>query len=115
MADYKMEDNKWNAKVAMIESHMESNDVGDMAAVLQWNLTQGTNDTDNRKRYWSNITNMFATVGNSPIRLGKDSLCFLRVTQFMVMRFVQEDKQVIPHTLMVNPMQAHRVKTCAHA
>ena len=73
MADYKMEDNKWNARVAMIESHMESNDVGDMAAVLQWNLKQGTTDMDNRKRYWSNITNMFATVENSPIRLGKAS------------------------------------------
>jgi hypothetical protein len=73
MADYTMEDNKWNARVSMIESHMANNDVGDMAAVLEWNLKQGTTDTDNRKRYWSNITNMFATVDNSPIRLGKGS------------------------------------------
>ena len=81
MADYKMEDEKWNARVSMIESHMANNDVGDMAAVLQWNLTQGTTDTDNRKRYWSNITNMFATVDNSPIRLGKASTQPLKVQE----------------------------------
>jgi hypothetical protein len=73
MADYTLDDKKWNARVAMIESHMKTNDVGDMKAVLQWNLKNGTTDVDNRKRYWSNITNMFATVENSPIQIGKRS------------------------------------------
>ena len=73
MADYTLDDDKWNARVALIESHMKTNDVGDMKAVLQWNLTNGTTDKENRKRYWSNITNMFATVENSPIQIGKRS------------------------------------------
>ena len=73
MADYDINDEKWNAKVSMIESHMANNDVGDMAAVLEWNLTKGLTDPENRKRYWQNITNMFATVDNTPIRLGKAS------------------------------------------
>ena len=37
MADYTLDDDKWNARVALIESHMKTNDVGDMKAVLQWN------------------------------------------------------------------------------
>tara|TARA_R110002020_G_scaffold473767_1_gene703545 strand:+ start:2376 stop:2900 length:525 start_codon:yes stop_codon:yes gene_type:complete len=73
MADYTMEDEKWTSRVALIESHMTHNDVGDMAPVLKWNLTKGTTDKENRKRYWSNITNLFATVENSPIQIGKRS------------------------------------------
>lgn len=73
MADYNIDDEKWNARVSMIESHMKTNDVGDMKAVLMWQLKEGTKDAGNRKRYWQNITNMFATVENSPIQIGKRS------------------------------------------
>jgi hypothetical protein len=73
MADYTMEDDKWASRVALIESHMAQNDVGDMAPVLEWNMKTGTADKENRKRYWSNITNLFATVDNSPIQIGKRS------------------------------------------
>ena len=73
MADYTMEDEKWDNRVALIESHMAHNDVGDMQPVLEWNLTKGQEDKENRKRYWSNITNLFATVENSPIQIGKRS------------------------------------------
>ena len=73
MADYTMEDDKWASRVALIESHMAHNDVGDMQPVLEWNLKTGTADKENRKRYWSNITNLFATVENSPIQIGKRS------------------------------------------
>ena len=73
MADYTMDDEKWNARVNLISSHLENNDVGSMEAVLKWNLETGTSDVQNRKRYWSNITNLFATVENSPIKIGKVS------------------------------------------
>ena len=73
MADYTMEDDKWASRVPLIEIHMAHNDVGDMQPVLEWNLKTGTADKENRKRYWSNITNLFATVENSPIKIGKRS------------------------------------------
>ena len=73
MADYTMDDDKWNSRVALIESHIKNNDVGDMEAPLMWNLKQGTDKPEYRKRYWNNITNMFATVDNSPIIIGKRS------------------------------------------
>jgi len=73
MADYTMDDEKWTARVNLITNHIANNDVGSMKAVLEWNLETGTSDVANRKRYWSNITNLFATVDNSPIRLGKQS------------------------------------------
>ena len=73
MADYTMDDDKWTARVALIESHIKNNDVGDMEAPLRWNLKMGTDKPEYRKRYWNNITNMFATVDNSPIIIGKRS------------------------------------------
>tara|TARA_R100001163_G_C4917694_1_gene99233 strand:- start:6 stop:542 length:537 start_codon:yes stop_codon:yes gene_type:complete len=73
MADYTMDEDKWNQRVDMITSHIKSNDVGDMEAPLMWNLKQGTEKPEFRKRYWANITNMFATVENSPIIIGKRS------------------------------------------
>ena len=68
-----MDDEKWNNRVSLIESHMEHYDVGDMEPVLKWNLSKGQEDVENRKRYWANITNLFATVENSPIVIGKRS------------------------------------------
>ena len=73
MADYTMEDEKWEARTALIQSHMAVNDIGSMKPVVEWNLEQGTQDYENRKRYWQNITNLFATVDNSPIQIGKRS------------------------------------------
>ena len=73
MADDTMDDEKWVSRVELIEGHMKTNDVGDMKAPLLWNIKQGTEKPEFRMRYWSNITNMFATVDNSPIKIGKRS------------------------------------------
>ena len=73
MADYTMDDEKWNARVSLIENDLTSNDRGSMEAVLRWNLETGTTDVENRKRYWTNISNLYATVDNSPIKFGKQS------------------------------------------
>ena len=73
MADYTMDDEKWNARVNLIESDLSTNDRGSMEAVLRWNLETGTTDVENRKRYWTNVSNLYATVDNSPIKFGKQS------------------------------------------
>ena len=68
-----MDDEKWNARVSLIETDLAENDRGSMEAVLRWNLETGTTDVENRKRYWTNISNLYATVDNSPIKFGKQS------------------------------------------
>jgi len=73
MADYTMDDEKWDARVSLIETDLSANDRGSMEAVLRWNLETGTIDVENRKRYWTNISNLYATVDNSPIKFGKQS------------------------------------------
>ena len=73
MADYSMEDEKWNKNKSKIQAYMETHDLGDMAAVINWNLTQGDNDTANRKRFWSSITTLFGMLDDSPISRGRES------------------------------------------
>ena len=73
MADYTMDDEKWNARVAVIENDLSINDRGSMEAVLRWNLETGTTDVANRKRYWTNVSQLYATVDNSPLKGGKQS------------------------------------------
>lgn len=67
MADYTVEDSRWNNRVASINTYLESNDVGSMRPVIEWNITEGTKNVAQRKRYWDNLTNMFACVDNSPL------------------------------------------------
>ena len=73
MADYTMDEDKWNSRVALVTSHMKENDLGDATPVIQYNLSQGTKQPEFRKRFWSNITNLFATMENSPITIGPKS------------------------------------------
>ena len=73
MADYSMDDTKWNKNESKVSLYLENNDVGDMEAVINWNLEQGRNDPENRKRFWNNITNLFAMLPNSPISRGRES------------------------------------------
>ena len=73
MADYSMDDQKWSKNESKVLTYLENNDVGDMKAVIEWNLNQGRNDAENRKRFWTNITNLFAMLPNSPISRGRES------------------------------------------
>ena len=73
MADYSMDDQKWSKNENKVLHYLENNDVGDMKAVIEWNLNQGRNDAENRKRFWTNITNLFAMLPNSPISRGRES------------------------------------------
>ena len=73
MADYSMDDQKWSKNENKVLLYLENNDVGDMKAVIEWNLNQGRNDAEIRKRFWTNITNLFAMLPNSPISRGRES------------------------------------------
>jgi hypothetical protein len=77
MADYSMTDPKWAKNELKVRTYLANpeNDehVGGMAAVIEWNLEQGQNDPENRKRFWTNITNLFAMLPNNPIGRGRES------------------------------------------
>ena len=70
MANYEIEDKRWNNRVSIITAYIENNDVGSMEPVLRWNMEEGTKDVANRKRYWDNLTNMFATANLDDNPLG---------------------------------------------
>ncbi len=77
MADYSMTDPKWAKNELKVRTYLANPEneehVGGMAAVIEWNLEQGQNDPDNRKRFWTNITNLFAMLPNNPIGRGRES------------------------------------------
>jgi hypothetical protein len=77
MADYSMDDPKWSKNQNRVNVYMNDpaneEHVGGMRAVIEWNLEQGQNDPDNRKRFWTNITNLFAMLPNNPIGRGRES------------------------------------------
>jgi len=73
MADYSMNDEAWNKRVSKIDTYLESNDLGEMATVIRWNITEGTADPSNRKRFWTSITTLFGMLPDSPISRGRES------------------------------------------
>tara|TARA_R110000824_G_scaffold222785_1_gene410552 strand:- start:2433 stop:2966 length:534 start_codon:yes stop_codon:yes gene_type:complete len=73
MADYSMDDEAWNKRVSKINTYLDANDLGEMAAVIQWNINEGTKDTSNRKRFWTSITTLFGMLPDSPISRGRES------------------------------------------
>jgi len=77
MADYSMDDPKWakneNKVRVYLRDNAENPVVAGMTPVIEWNLEQGANDKENRKRFWTNITNLFGMLPNSPISRGRES------------------------------------------
>jgi len=73
MADYSMEDEKWNKNKAKVELYLSTHDLGDMEQVIRWNLNQGDADSVNRKRFWTSITTLFGMLPDSPISRGRES------------------------------------------
>ena len=41
MTDYSMDDDKWNRNEVKVRTFMDSNDIGGMAQVIEWNLETG--------------------------------------------------------------------------
>ena len=73
MADYSMTDEAWNKRAVKVRTYLENNELGDMEAVIRWNLNQGDTDVDNRKRFWTSITTLFGMLPDSPITRGRES------------------------------------------
>lgn len=71
--NYSMDDESWNKRKAKVETFLASNDIGEMKQVIDWNITTGDNDADNRKRYWTSITTLFGMLPNSPLGRGRES------------------------------------------
>ena len=81
MANYSMDDDSWNKRVLKVRTYLENNDLGDMEQVILWNLNQGENDVDNRKRYWTSITTLFGMLPDNPISRGRESDLPVEVAQ----------------------------------
>ena len=64
---WSMDNENWKLRENIVLEYIESNDIGDMKPVIEWNLNQGRNDVENRKRFWGNIRNLLAMLPNSPI------------------------------------------------
>tara|TARA_R110000824_G_scaffold372087_1_gene562140 strand:+ start:266 stop:802 length:537 start_codon:yes stop_codon:yes gene_type:complete len=73
MADYSMDDAAWNKRRNKATTFLESHDIGDMQAVIEWNLNQGDTDPSNRKRFWTSVTTLFGMLPNNPISRGRES------------------------------------------
>ncbi len=71
--NYSMDDAAWNKRKSKVMTFLDSNDIGEMRQVIEWNITTGDNDADNRKRYWTSITTLFGMLPNSPITRGRES------------------------------------------
>jgi hypothetical protein len=71
--DYSMDDASWEKRKAKVSTFLASNDIGEMEQVINWNMTSGDNDEDNRKRYWTSITTLFGMLPNSPLGRGRES------------------------------------------
>tara|TARA_R100000152_G_C6756949_1_gene180734 strand:- start:671 stop:1297 length:627 start_codon:yes stop_codon:yes gene_type:complete len=77
MADYSMEDSKWNDRKATVGAWFEANpDLAkeeDREALANGFFRIGDNYPENRMKYWTSITSLFAGLSNSPLGPGRAS------------------------------------------
>jgi len=71
--DYSMDDESWNKRKSKVMTFLETNDIGEMSQVIEWNIATGDSDSANRKRYWTSITTLFGMLPNSPITRGRET------------------------------------------
>ena len=70
---YAIDNSKWEARCDLINTDMKLIDRGDMVPILLWNIKKGTESPEYRKKYWNNLTNMYAPLSDSPIKIGIQS------------------------------------------
>ena len=77
MADYSMEDDKWHSRqetcIAWFEANPKLAIEDDREALAMGFFKVGDNRPENRVRYWSAISSLFAGLVNSPIGPGRTS------------------------------------------
>jgi len=64
--DYGMDDGSWNQYKSKVMTFLDSNDIGEMKQVIEWNIATGDADSENRKRYATSILTLFSMLSNSP-------------------------------------------------
>ena len=72
MADYTMEDDKWNNHVSTIEGDLENREglEPEIKNAIETFLMMGNTSPDSRQKWWQNIRNIYSTLENSPIGTG---------------------------------------------
>lgn len=77
MADYSMEDEKWNGRKATLAAWFEANPSlaleEDREALANGFFRIGDNHPENRMRYWTSISTLFAGLSNTPLGPGRTS------------------------------------------
>ena len=76
-----MDDDAWNKRKSKVMTYLDSNDIGEMKPVIEWNIATGDADAENRKRYWTSITTLFGMLDNSPITRGRETTLPTAVNQ----------------------------------
>ena len=73
--DYTMDDETWNSRKSKVTTYMDSHKelAADMVGVINYHISQGDAQPENRKRYWTAITTLFGMLDDSPITRGRQS------------------------------------------
>ena len=64
MADYTMEDDKWNNHVSTIEGDLENREglEPEIKNAIETFLMMGNTSPDSRQKWWQNIRNIYSTL-----------------------------------------------------
>ena len=74
VTDYTMDDETWNSRKSKVTTYMDTHDLdAGMKSVIEWNITSGDAQPENRKRFWTAITTLFGMLDDSPITRGRQS------------------------------------------
>ena len=67
--DYSMNDETWNNCKSKVTAYMDSHELdAGMKSIIDWNITSGDAEPENRKRYWIAITTLFKMLKDSPLK-----------------------------------------------
>ena len=71
-ADYSMTDDSWNTRLELIQDDLSNREdlSADLRTSIETFLMLGTQNPDTRKKWWQNISNVYSTLDNSPIKPG---------------------------------------------
>ena len=74
-ADYSMDDESWTRRKEKVNQDLETNNRdAAMSGMINYLIQQGDTQPEMRKRFWASITNVYATVENSPLTPGQTLL-----------------------------------------
>ena len=72
---YSMDDESWTRRKEKVNQDLETNNRdAAMSGMINYLIQQGDAQPEMRKRFWASITNVYATVENSPLTPGQTLL-----------------------------------------